>query len=94
MLIRFLATAKTDLIWMRQYYTSVFPQGDDAARKHYQTALSLLVENPYMGRPSEANEGARELVIANTPFTFIYRINQPYIDILRLWDQRQDQPPV
>ena len=50
----------------------------------------LLSANPVIGHASEF-AGVRELAIARTPFSFIYRIAEDRIEFLRVWDARADR---
>ncbi|MFG6515399.1 type II toxin-antitoxin system RelE/ParE family toxin [Sulfitobacter sp. TB366] len=49
-----------------------------------------LAANPYAGDPNDLRESVRELSIPRTPFTLIYRVAPTQIEILRLWDTRQN----
>ena len=89
MRIVFLPSAAQDLAWFRYYYLSVFPEGSQNAGKHFKAIKQLLAANPYIGSPSEGHDSIRELPIARTPFTLIYRVSETQIEILRLWDNRQ-----
>ena len=85
----YLPRAVRDIAWMRDYYGRVFPEGRAKARDHLRAAERLLVEHPEIGRPTDVSQ-VRELVIARTPFTFIYRLKDDRIEILRVWDDRAD----
>lgn len=89
MRIVFLESAAQDIAWFRYYYRSVFPEGSQSARQHLKAAQTLLAANPYVGHPSDGRQDVRELTIARTPFTLIYRVTRAQIEILRLWDNRQ-----
>lgn len=90
MKIVYLPRTRTDLQWMKEYYTHVFPEGARYARLRFQNAEKLLKDNPQAGRPG-ALPGTRELVIARTPFLILYRIQADRIEILRIWDGRSDR---
>jgi len=90
MKIVYLAATKADIAWMRNYYASVFPEGRQRARQHFKAAEALLLENPFIGRMTTVH-AVRELVIPRTPFSFIYRVQQEQIEVLRLWDGRADR---
>ncbi|NKB28523.1 MAG: hypothetical protein GKR99_13610 [Rhodobacteraceae bacterium] len=93
MTIIFLPSAARDLAWFRQYYSAVFPQGDQSSRARYAAVLKLLAANPYIGHPTPGRENVRELHISRTPFTLIYRVTETRIEVLRLWDTRQGGAP-
>ncbi len=90
MRILYLASARDDLAWLRHYYREVFP--DDAARalRHLMAAEGLLRTNPLVGRRTGIGD-SRELHIARTPFSLIYRVREDRIEILRVWDGRRDR---
>lgn len=88
MKIVFLFSAAKDIEWMRHYYRSVFPAGSKNAQKNYLAAKKALSVNAYIGHKSEEAEGVYEYHIPRTPFTFIYRVCEDRIEILRLFDGR------
>lgn len=70
------------------YYRRSFPEGWSAANRHYLKTVSLVAENPFLGRPVEGFD-LRQLPIPNTPFHLIYRVRNQVIEIVRVWDMRQ-----
>lgn len=88
--IVFLATAKRDLRWFRSYYVRTFPEGGGKANQEFLGALERLSAFAESGPVSLRIEGARELRVQRTPFTFIYRIKTTRIEILRVVDERSD----
>jgi len=89
MQIVFLPTTKNDLKWYRQYYQTVFPEGVVRAQTQFLACKQMLQANPFIGHTSEDIAGARELHVARTPFTIVYRVTDVRIEILRIWDTRQ-----
>ena len=87
----FLPSSRSDLQWMRRYYAEVFPDGAKRAAGQYARASGVLRFNPLAGRPVEDMGGIRELTIPRTPFSFIYRVAEDRIEVLRIWDQRGDR---
>ena len=87
----FLPSARSDLAWMRVYYARVFPDGARQAARQYTRTCGLLRENPLIGHPVEDSERIREFSIPRTPFSFIYRVADDRIEVLRVWDQRGDR---
>jgi len=83
----YLPAAIADIAWMRRYYARIFPEGQKRAREHFRAAERLLSENPRIGRVID-KPNVRELVVARTPFSFIYRVNLGRIEVLRVWDNR------
>ena len=73
---------------MRTYYAHIFPDGAKRAADQYRRTCSIISENPLVGHPVEEIEGVREFSIPRTPFSFIYRIVEDRIEVLRVWDQR------
>ena len=84
----YLPSAESDLVWFYEYYTGVFPEGAGKALEKFDAIAQLLLVNPYMGKRVE--NGTREMVISKTPFSYIYRIADNRIEVLRVWDNRQD----
>lgn len=90
MKIRYLQSAAADIAWMRRYYRIVFPQGSNRARQNYRAASVALANNPRIGHPVAFVEGAREYRIPRTPFSFIYRIDEDAIEVIRILDGRSE----
>jgi plasmid stabilization system protein ParE len=88
MKIAYLALAKSDLRWFKIYYMKTFPEGKKTAEAHFIQAQTALKTNPFIGHSSERIAGVRELHIPKTPFTFIYRVREDVIEILRVFDNR------
>ena len=76
---------------MRAYYVHIFPDGAKRAADQYRKTCGIISENPLVGRPVEEIEGVREFSIPRIPFSFIYRIVEDRIEVLRVWDQRGDR---
>lgn len=90
MKIVYLESARTDLGWMRHYYESVFPAGQENAKKQFHAVENTLLSNPFIGHETH-REGVREFSIPQTPFCYIYRAFVDRIEVLRIWDERQDR---
>lgn len=90
MKLLYLDTTTQDIAWISHYYEQVFPEGRLAFRKHFYAMEELLKENPLLGVRHELFKGVRELRIYKTPFSFIYRVKNDHIEVLRIWDQRRD----
>ena len=87
----FLPSTRSDLAWMRAYYTRVFPDGARRAAGQYRRACAIVRDSPLVGHVVEDIPDVRELSIPRTPFSFIYRVVEDRIEVLRVWDQRGDR---
>jgi toxin ParE1/3/4 len=83
----YLPSCRRDLLWLRHYYERVFPEGAVRARRHIQGAERLLLDNPYVGRPTHRDD-VRRLPVTRTPFFILYRVAAERIEILRIIDGR------
>jgi len=83
----YLPSTITDLKWFRTYYTEVFPDGLKRAQQQFRNVEQLLRANPHIGHKTEFPK-VRELVIARTPFSIVYRLTPERIEVLRIWDNR------
>ena len=90
--IIFRRSCTADLQWFRRYYQSVFPDGQLAAKAHFQKAYDALRLNPEIGHPAHETLPVRELVIARTPFSFLYYIDRDRIVVIRVLDNRGERP--
>ncbi len=86
----YLTQALRDMNWVRKYYNDVFPAGRSNARSQLRKTETLISENPMVGHPSEKIYGAREFHISRTPFSFIYRVSEEHIEIMRVIDNRSN----
>ena len=86
----FLSSSKADLRWFKRYYISVFPEGKTKADKQFLSIQRALKVNPYIGHSSDTVKDAREYSVLRTPFSFIYRIKEDRIEVLRIIDNRSD----
>lgn len=86
----YLESAQKDLFWVRRYYESVFPEGRQRAQQQFKKIEVLLAENPFVGHKTH-REQVRELSIPKTPFSYIYRVREHQIEVLRIWDERQER---
>ena len=87
----FLPSTRSDLLWMRTYYAHIFQDGAKRAVDQYRRTCGIIRENPLVGRPVEEMEDVREFSMPRTPFSFIYRVVDDRIEVLRVWDQRGDR---
>lgn len=84
----YLVSAIEDISWVKHYYERVFPAGAAQGRAHIKATEALIMENPYIGRPVENFERVREFSVNRTPFSFIYRVADKQIEVLRVLDKR------
>lgn len=78
--------ARNDLVRLREF---IEPQNFEAARRaaeNLKKAVSLLLENPQIGKPMERRED-RELIIpfGKRGYVLRYRVAGEDIIILRVW---------
>lgn len=90
MKIVFLASAKPDLRWFKHYYMSRFPEGRRNADAQFLSTKALLLANPFVGHSVENIEDARIYSIPRTPFSFIYRVKDNVIEVVRVLDTRSE----
>jgi len=83
----FLESTKSDFNWIRKYYEEIFPAGASSALKQFDMMQELLIANPYLSRKKHGD--VRALSIPKTPFSYWYRVTSTHIEILRIWDNRQ-----
>ncbi len=84
----YLGEARKDIAWWRIYYRRTFPQGATTAAKHLKIAEKNLQSNPNLGAKIKGRE-YRKLSIPRTPFALIYQIKDNCIQVIRLYDMRQ-----
>ena len=87
----FLSSCKADIEWFRRYYRNVFPAGQSNGWHNFDRAKMFLKNNPQIGRPLD-DGGLRKFSIPRTPFSFVYKIGDGVIQVVRVWDQRAKRP--
>ncbi len=90
MRIIYLETTVDDFLWMRQYYEVIFPQGHVNVQRQFRAIEKTLLANPFIGHEMHRSD-VREFSIPKTPFSYIYRAFPDRIEVLRVWDERQDR---
>jgi toxin ParE1/3/4 len=93
MRIVWLSFAQRDLLSISAYYESAASK-DVANRvvRRIVRSATILIENPYLGRPSESADGIHELQVARLPYLLPYRVVDDRIEILRVFLESQDRP--
>ena len=84
----YLATALEDMQWVRRFYAEVFPERRGHARACLLKTEALIAENPFVDHALGDDADIREFPVARTPFSFLYRVHDGRIEILRVFDQR------
>ena len=51
-----------------------------------------LIDNPYLGHPSESTDGIHELQVARLPYFLPYRVVDDRIEILQIFHESQERP--
>lgn len=90
MKIRFLATAKQDLRWFKYYYMNRFPEGRRNADAQFLKTKELLTANPEIGHPIENMKSVRTYPVPRTPFSFVYRVTDDAVEVVRVLDGRSE----
>ncbi len=88
MQLRFLATSRFGLEWMKRYYRE-HPQLDRrAAFRSFAATRGLLAAHPLAGALYEDFENVREIGIARTPFSILYTVVGDTIFVIDIRDRR------
>ena len=61
---------------------------DAKAKDHYRKTRLALLANPLLGRPIENTPNIRELIVPQTPFSWVY-LEGDEIRVIRIWDGRR-----
>jgi toxin ParE1/3/4 len=91
------------LVWLpfaQRDLTSIFAYYESAANKDVANRVlqrivrsaSFLIDNPYLGRPSQSADGIHELQVPQLPYLLPYRVAEERIEILRVFHEAQDRP--
>lgn len=93
MRIVWLSIAQRDLLSISAYYEGAANK-DVAKRVLHRLVRSAtsLIDNPYLGHPSESTDGIHELQVARLPYFLPYRVVDGRIEILRIFHESQERP--
>jgi len=94
----FTRLAHQDLVRLRQFIAEHDPNAAARAAKRIKTVAQLLTDQPLVGRPVDAPNGAARNDIRELPLTFgsggyvlRYQVLQKQIRVLRIWHAREEQ---
>jgi addiction module RelE/StbE family toxin len=93
MRIVWLSFAQRDLLSISSYYEAVASK--EVANRIMRCIIlsaSRLMDNPYLGHPSDSTDGVHELQVARLPYLLPYRVVDDRIEILRVFHESQDRP--
>jgi plasmid stabilization system protein ParE len=94
----FTRLAHQDLVRLRQFIAEHAPNAAARAAKRIKTVAQLLTDQPLVGRPVDAPNGAARNDIRELPLTFgsggyvlRYQVLQKQIRVLRIWHAREER---
>ena len=98
MKVVFTRLAHHDLVRLRQFIAEHDPNAAARAAKRIKTVAQLLTDQPLVGRPVDAPNGAARNDIRELPLTFgsggyilRYQVLQKQIRVLRIWHAREER---
>ena len=90
--IRWLSSALVELDRIHEYIARENPQAAARIFRQIRKAPRQLAHFPHLGRPSQV-EGTRELVVSGLPYVVVYRVDEDYIEILRVFHTSMNWMP-
>ncbi len=91
MRVRWLRAALLNLDQEATHIASDDPVAADFVVKRILGAVSILAEQPGLGRPGRV-PGTRELIVARTPYCVPYRVRGDTVEILRVFHTSRRPP--
>ena len=91
MRVRWLKRALLDLDEAESYIAQDDPQAAAEVVLGIVMAVSLLKEQPGIGRAGRIT-GTKELIVANTPFIVPYRVKNDAVQVLRVYHSSRKWP--
>jgi addiction module RelE/StbE family toxin len=79
------------LVYLREYIEKDSEQNAALVAKRILQAVDLLKTQPQMARPGRVL-GARELVVAETPYIIPYRVRRERLELIAVFHGRQKWP--
>jgi toxin ParE1/3/4 len=89
--IVWLPFAVQDIIHIRIYIADKDPKSAQNIALRIDKAVNRLSTMPNLGRPGRIS-GTRELIVSNTPYLAVYRVQNNRVEILRVLHGRQPFP--
>ncbi len=83
--------AVQDLVSIRAYIAEYHPKAAENVAHRILHSVSLLADHPLLGMPTHRT-GVRKLIVKNSPYSIPYRIADGEIEILEVFDGRQNAP--
>jgi addiction module RelE/StbE family toxin len=90
MRIRWTAPAAQDLYRITRYIRRDNPEAARNVARTIYGGCESLVQSPRRGRLG-VEPGTRELVFSPLPYIAVYRVREPFIEIMRIWHGAQDR---
>jgi plasmid stabilization system protein ParE len=90
MKITFAKCSGESLVWFQKYYDANFPEGKINAYNNLESTISIIGNFPDIGKNCPGYKNVKEFKIQKTPFAILYRIKKDEVEILNLWDSRQE----
>lgn len=91
MRVRWLRAALANLDQEATYIASEDPAAAAAVVRRILGAVSILAEQPGLGRPGRV-AGTRELFVARTPYCIPYRVRGDSVEVLRVFHTSRRPP--
>ncbi|MEK6806644.1 MAG: type II toxin-antitoxin system RelE/ParE family toxin [Pseudomonadota bacterium] len=89
--VKWLRKALTNLEAESSFIAHENPQAASNLVKTVESSVSLLAQNPSLGRPGRV-PGTRELVIEGFPYLIPYRLRGKVVQILRVFHTSRQLP--
>lgn len=80
--------AQADLVRIDSFYEQNAPDFADALGRAAIRAGNFLAEHPHAG--PALDDGERKWLVPHTDYVLVYRINEPDLEILRVFHGRED----
>lgn len=91
MRVRWTTPAAEDLYNIVQHIQQDKPNAATDVAKAIYDGCDGLAKFPYRGRRGRST-GTRELVVSRLPYIVVYRIQEPVIELLRIYHGAQEWP--
>jgi toxin ParE1/3/4 len=89
---KWLRRSLNDLNAIHDYIWSRNPLAADQVAQRIQDAALNLKQFPLLGRPSH-NSNVRLLQVPGLPYLLPYQVGSDAVEILAVFDERQERPP-
>jgi len=88
--VKFRVRAIQNINHQLSYFRENAPHVEESFRKDMRSTISLIQSFPFLGHKGDV-DGTREIISVKFRYIIIYRVKEPYLDIIRIFFRGQNR---